>query len=94
MRILFVLSLALVARIGVPKPAVADDQPGAQRSARLNTQIQVQMDYLLYLPKDYDTKESWPLVLFLHGAKKAGFVSGERLDARFFQPVLVGSREE
>ena len=25
------------------------------------------MKYLIYLPKDYDQKESWPLMLFLHG---------------------------
>jgi dipeptidyl aminopeptidase/acylaminoacyl peptidase len=24
---------------------------------------------LLYLPKEYDQKDSWPLLLFLHGAK-------------------------
>lgn len=30
------------------------------------------MGYLLYLPKDYDTKESWPLVLFLHGSGERG----------------------
>jgi predicted peptidase len=27
---------------------------------------------LLYLPKDYDQKESWPLLLFLHGAGERG----------------------
>jgi hypothetical protein len=27
-----------------------DDQPGNQKSARLDTQVKVQMDYLLYLP--------------------------------------------
>ena len=30
------------------------------------------MDYLLYLPDEYDSKESWPLVLFLHGAGERG----------------------
>ena len=30
------------------------------------------MKYLLYLPKDYDQKESWPLLLFLHGAGERG----------------------
>jgi predicted peptidase len=49
-----------------------DDQPGNQKSARLDTQVKVQMDYLLYLPKDYDKQESWPLVLFLHGAGERG----------------------
>ncbi|NNE36046.1 MAG: prolyl oligopeptidase family serine peptidase [Rhodothermales bacterium] len=49
-----------------------DDQLGNQKSARLDTQVKVQMDYLLYLPKDYDKQESWPLVLFLHGAGERG----------------------
>ncbi len=30
------------------------------------------MKYLLYLPKDYEKKPSWPLMLFLHGAGERG----------------------
>ncbi|MGA2033620.1 MAG: prolyl oligopeptidase family serine peptidase [Thermoguttaceae bacterium] len=30
------------------------------------------MKYLLYLPQDYDGKDSWPLLLFLHGAGERG----------------------
>ena len=30
------------------------------------------MGYLLYLPKDYDPKAAWPLVLFLHGSGERG----------------------
>jgi predicted peptidase len=30
------------------------------------------MNYLLYLPKDYEQQESWPLLLFLHGAGERG----------------------
>ena len=26
------------------------------------------MKYLIYLPKDYDQKDSWPVLLFLHGS--------------------------
>ena len=52
--------------------AVADDQPGVQRTAKLNAQVQVQMNYLLYLPKDYNSQDSWPLVLFLHGSGERG----------------------
>jgi hypothetical protein len=43
-----------------------------QTSQRLDVEIKVEMDYLLYLPKDYDNQESWPLVLFLHGAGERG----------------------
>jgi predicted peptidase len=30
------------------------------------------MNYLLYQPKNYEEKESWPLLLFLHGAGERG----------------------
>lgn len=45
---------------------------GEQKAGKLETQVAVQLDYLLYLPKDYDTRESWPLLLFLHGAGERG----------------------
>ncbi len=32
----------------------------------------LQADYLLFLPKDYDAKKQWPLILFLHGAGERG----------------------
>ena len=34
--------------------------------------IHVTLKYLLYLPKDYRQKPSWPLVLFLHGIGERG----------------------
>ncbi|NOX53455.1 MAG: prolyl oligopeptidase family serine peptidase [Planctomycetes bacterium] len=46
--------------------------PGKQQAARLQTKIEVTLDYLLYVPPDYDKKEAWPLVLFLHGAGERG----------------------
>ena len=30
------------------------------------------IDYLLYLPPEYDAKVKWPLVVFLHGAGERG----------------------
>lgn len=50
--------------------SIADDSGLSPQ--RLNVQVQVQMDYLLYLPKDYESKEAWPLVLFLHGSGERG----------------------
>jgi predicted peptidase len=47
----------------------ADD---GQKAAKLDTQVKVQMNYLLYLPKDYEKQESWPLLLFLHGSGERG----------------------
>ena len=69
MRNAFVLSLLLIGLISGTNLAA---EPGTQRSAELKTQVQVKMDYLLYLPKDYDAKDAWPLLLFLHGAGERG----------------------
>ena len=49
----------------------AADAP-RQSSESLEQQVPVKLDYLLYLPKDYDQRESWPLVIFLHGAGERG----------------------
>jgi predicted peptidase len=47
-------------------------EPGKQQTQKLERTIKVTMDYLLYLPKAYDEKDSWPLLLFLHGAGERG----------------------
>jgi predicted peptidase len=43
-----------------------------QKPCELNRTVKVTMKYLLYLPKGYEQKPSWPLVLFLHGAGERG----------------------
>ncbi len=52
--------------------ARSDEQPGVQQPEKLDAQATVRMGYLLYLPKEYDKQESWPLLLFLHGSGERG----------------------
>jgi len=47
-------------------------EPGKQQPQKLERTIKVTLGYLLYLPKDYAQKDSWPLLLFLHGAGERG----------------------
>ena len=43
-----------------------------QQTAKLDVSVRIEMNYLVYLPKDYEQKESWPLLMFLHGAGERG----------------------
>ena len=45
---------------------------GQQKPAELDRTIKVTMKYLIYLPKEYDQKDSWPVLLFLHGSGERG----------------------
>lgn len=47
-------------------------QAGEQTPQKLKIQVPVTIQYLLYLPKDYEKKKAWPLLLFLHGAGERG----------------------
>jgi predicted peptidase len=43
-----------------------------QTAEKLDAHVRVTLDYLLYLPPDYEKREKWPLMLFLHGAGERG----------------------
>ena len=60
-----------------------------QQKAKLDVQIRAQLDYLLYLPNDYDEKESWPLLMFLHGSGERG--DDLELVKKHGPPKLVGA---
>jgi predicted peptidase len=47
-------------------------EPDSQKAATLETQVKVQMNYLRYLPKNYEKQDSWPLLIFLHGSGERG----------------------
>ena len=60
-----------------PAPLQADDAltlETGQHAQKLEKQVTITLDYLLYLPPQYDkdTKKTWPLILFLHGSGERG----------------------
>jgi len=57
---------------GAPAADAQKPEPGPQQAEKLDRTIKVAMNYLLYLPKDYTQQDSWPLLLFLHGAGERG----------------------
>jgi predicted peptidase len=71
-----IVALALGTLLAQAGLALADETgspgPGKQRPQHLDRQVRVQLNYLLYLPKDYDQQQSLPMLLFLHGAGERG----------------------
>lgn len=45
---------------------------GQQQEMTMNRKVDVKLNYLLYVPKDYSKDKAWPLVVFLHGAGERG----------------------
>lgn len=64
--------LLLTASLMLNSYARADDESTPQKAKQLATTVKVQMNYLLYLPDNYDQKDSWPVLLFLHGSGERG----------------------
>lgn len=87
MRFIF---LSLLAAAWLPTSAFADEP--AQTSQRLEAEAKVELNYLLYLPKGYDDQESWPLVLFLHGAGERG--NDLELVKKHGPPKLIGEGKD
>ncbi len=52
--------------------AAKQGETSRQEEKTLDVQVPVELKYLLYLPKDYEQQDKWPLVLFLHGAGERG----------------------
>lgn len=68
----FTAAVAVAAALG--SAAVAADPEHGQRPQQLVKQVEIKMDYLLYLPDDYGKQQDkkYPLILFLHGAGERG----------------------
>lgn len=65
---LFTRTLLLVTALMIGGTA----RGGEQQPQQLDAQVPVRLGYWLYLPQDYEQKESWPLMLFLHGSGERG----------------------
>lgn len=72
MKNILILSVAFGVWISVLGSTYCAEKSDPQTKGDLNTQVKVHLDYLLYLPKDYDKQNSWPMMLFLHGAGERG----------------------
>jgi len=72
---MFPLAIAALL-LAVPSPmSAADSKPGTQTAQELKIKVddkETTIDYWLFLPKSYNQKKSWPLMLFLHGAGERG----------------------
>jgi predicted peptidase len=66
------ISLMLLGLSTSNSKAQTEPKPGIQSAGKFS--LTVTLDYLLYLPKDYDQNSSkrWPMILFLHGAGERG----------------------
>ena len=70
-RFLLTLCVFVVSSLGAPVCGQAT--PGQQSAITSIVQGKSSHNYLLYLPKDYDSEKTFPLLLFLHGAgERAG----------------------
>ncbi len=65
--------LMLVGAI-VATSSAQEEKPPAQKPGHFEATVtrKVALDYLLYLPPEYEQKEAWPLLVFLHGAGERG----------------------
>ena len=92
MKQILICNLWFAAIVSAGDVARCDEPLGIQNAAHLNAQVEVQMSYLLYLPKDYEKRETWPLVLFLHGAGERG--QDLELVKRHGPPKLIAAGKE
>ena len=80
------------AAVLVPFMASAAEPTTGQKPSEPDRSGKVQLKYLLHLPKSYDQKQSWPLLLFLHGIGERG----DNLDRVKFHgpPKLIAAGKE
>src|SRR5258706_8396523 len=90
-------SLCLLAIVAVPMRAAADDKDlaGKQQKKQFEREVTVKitMKYLLFLPESYTKNDqTWPLMLFLHGAGESG--SDLNLVKKHGPPKIVETKKD
>src|SRR5689334_16740566 len=71
---LLLAALSLPVILLAPVRAADAPAPGKQEAQTFEKELAVKLDYLLYLPADYqkDQDKQWPLIIFLHGSGERG----------------------
>ncbi len=75
LRLMFRLAITALALVVPGQIIAAESKPGTQVAQELKIKAgdkETTVGYWLFLPKSYDKKKSWPLMLFLHGAGERG----------------------
>jgi predicted peptidase len=90
--VLTIAVLLAVAVVRVPWIASAAEPTNGQKPSEPDRSSKVQLKYVLHLPKSYAEKDSWPLLLFLHGIGERG----ENLERVKFHgpPKLIAAGKE
>ena len=70
---LIILSIACILLSGCAMNSKAPSPQKGQHPNKMSRQVMLEMDYLLYLPENYNEQDKqWPLIVFLHGAGERG----------------------
>lgn len=72
--VLLAMTILQAASVGAASEPTDNGQVAElrQKPREMERDRKVSISYLLYLPKDYEQQDSWPLLLFLHGAGERG----------------------